>query len=188
MQMNKKNKIVEIAGELMSKKGYKDTTLEEIAGFVNLDKSTLFHYFKGKEEILESVVGSSLDEANDRLEIIRDDSSMKADEKLKLAIRVHIASLVKSFDGIKVFFDEFRSFSRKKRVVFSNERKLYARLFEEIVKEVQNEGFFKGLDSKIVAFGILGMCNWLLFWYKEDKTLLSTEEIAETFSKSLLFN
>ena len=187
MAVNKKMQIINVAAELMSKKGYRDTTLDEIASGVGLDKSSLFHYFKDKNGILDMVVGQSLKEAIDSLKEISDDSSSGPEVKLRLAIRVHVETLVKNFHSIKVFFDEFRSFSRKKQVRFTDERKEYERLFEMIVKEVQREGPLKGLNSKIVTFGIVGMSNWLIHWYKEGPSYLSPQEIAETFYRSLFF-
>ncbi|MDY6974413.1 MAG: TetR/AcrR family transcriptional regulator [Thermodesulfobacteriota bacterium] len=185
MEMDKKMQIISVAAELMSRKGYRDTTLNEIASGVGLDKSSLFHYFRDKNGILDMVVGQSLMEAIDSLKDICSDSSRGPDVKLKLAIRVHVETLVKNFHSIKVFFDEFRSFSRKKQVKFTDERKEYERLFEMIVTEVQRKGPLKGFNSKIVTFGIVGMCNWLIHWYKEDPSYLSPQEIAETFYNML---
>lgn len=187
MEINKKLQIINVAAELMSKKGYRNTTLDEIASRVGLDKSSLFHYFKGKKEILDMVVGQSLIEAISSLKEICDDTSLEPEEKLRLAIRSHVETIVKNFHGIKVFFDEFRSFSRKKQVRFTDERKEYERLFEIIVKEVQKKSLFQGLSSKIVTFGIVGMSNWLIHWYKDGPSYLSPQEIAETFYRSLFF-
>ncbi|MFH1125173.1 MAG: helix-turn-helix domain-containing protein [Pseudomonadota bacterium] len=58
-------KILSAASRLFSKKGYKTTSLQEIADQVGLHKTSLFHYFKGKDEILMRVMDESLSFSKD---------------------------------------------------------------------------------------------------------------------------
>ena len=58
--MKNKNKvkqdIIEVAASIFSRFGYKKTTMEDIASAINMGKSSLYYYFKSKEEIFEAVV------------------------------------------------------------------------------------------------------------------------------------
>ena len=59
----------------------------------------------------------------------------------------------------------------------------YESFFEKIIREIQEDDksdLFRGLDSKIVKLGILGMCNWIIKWYDEGGSS-SPKEIYETF-------
>lgn len=50
-----KSFITSVAIDLFRKKGYADTSMHEIAERVNLNPSSLYHYFSSKEAILESI-------------------------------------------------------------------------------------------------------------------------------------
>jgi AcrR family transcriptional regulator len=48
--------ILKIAQEIFSKYGYKKTTLDDIANAVRKGKSSLYYYFKSKEDLFQAVV------------------------------------------------------------------------------------------------------------------------------------
>lgn len=50
--------IIEAAKELFAKFGYKKTTMEDIAHALRKGKSSLYYYFKNKEEIFQAVIES----------------------------------------------------------------------------------------------------------------------------------
>lgn len=51
-----KNVIVEKAADVFSRYGYKKTTMEDIAAEVGKGKSSIYYYYKSKEEIFKAVV------------------------------------------------------------------------------------------------------------------------------------
>ncbi len=179
--MSRKKEIAKAAARLMSEKGYKATTLEDIAKMVGLDKSSLFHYFSGKSAILDMAVGKGLESATLRLKEIVDNKSLDPKEKLRLAIENHVIATAENLDGIKLFFNEFRFFSQKKKSTFLKQRREYERFFRKVVEEAQKSGLFEDLPTRIVTFGILGMCNWMLTWYRNGPNLLPPAEIARIF-------
>jgi hypothetical protein len=55
----------------------------------------------------------------------------------------------------------------------------------EIVKEMKAKSYFDGLNTKIVTFGLLGMLNWTVKWFKKDGNL-NVETIANIFCEMIL--
>lgn len=183
---NQYEKIVAIASRLMSEKGYKGASLQEIANRVGIHKSTLFHYFKNKEELLLAVLRIAIEDVTKNLSLILEDDSLSPQEKLKSAIDNHLKLLVKYKDNVNVYHSEIRFLSDKKREEYIETRKYYAACFEQIVNEIKDgdSGLFEGLDSKIVTFGILGMSNWTIKWLLGSGRL-SPEEVADVFYKMI---
>ncbi|MFC2061160.1 TetR/AcrR family transcriptional regulator [Elusimicrobiota bacterium] len=54
--MDKKEKILKIASEIFAKKGFHDTTMDEIATESDVAKGTLYNYFKDKEDLYTEVL------------------------------------------------------------------------------------------------------------------------------------
>ena len=181
----KRDEIIEIAANSINRKGYKGTSLQDVCDDAAIHKSTFFHYFDNKFELLVAAIKEPIDEMEDLIEQILKDPHLLPEEKLKKAIAIHIKMLSKYTNKINIFTMEYRHLSTSEKEKFISERKHYSSCFIQIVKEMQNEmGRFKELDPKIVAYGILGMCNWFGLWYKQDGSL-KTEEISEIFYKML---
>ncbi|MGD0584026.1 MAG: TetR/AcrR family transcriptional regulator [Bacteroidales bacterium] len=51
-----RNKIIVTAGQIFSRYGFRKTTMDEIARALKMGKSSIYYYFKSKEDIFEAVV------------------------------------------------------------------------------------------------------------------------------------
>ena len=186
-KVNQREKIIAIASRLMSEKGYKGASLQEIADLVGIHKSTFFHYFKNKEELLLAVLRIAIEDVTRNLLLILEDEKLLPEEKLRQAIVNHLDLLAKYKDNVNVYHSEIRFLSEKNRWKYLETRKYYASCFEKIIDEIKetDSGYFRGLDTKIVTFGILGMCNWLVKWFKESGPF-NTRDIADIFCKMIM--
>ena len=54
-RISTKSRIVKAAWNLFYKKGYEQTTVEDIINASRTSKGTFYHYFKGKESLLNSL-------------------------------------------------------------------------------------------------------------------------------------
>ena len=185
--VNQREKIITIASHLMSQKGYKGASLQEIADLVGIHKSTLYNYFKNKEELLLAVLRIAIEDVTRNLTLILEDENLPPKEKLKKAIVGHLGSLAKHIDNVNVYHSEIRFLSGKNRRKYLETRKYYASCFEKIIDEIKasDNRYFKGLDTKIVTYGILGMCNWMAKWFKE-RGPIKIDSIADIFFKMIM--
>jgi len=185
MGTNKHEKILSVASKLIAKKGYAGTSLQEIANKVYLHKSSLFHYFKNKEELLLTILEKTVEEVDTNLEKIILNKRLSIEEKFKEAIDNHLILLTQHLDVVNIYLNETRNLSKKYRAVYLEKRKKYGKNFETIVMEMKAKGYFRGLDTEVVTFGILGMLNWVVKWYKTTGPL-SIKEIADIFCRMLM--
>jgi AcrR family transcriptional regulator len=185
MKNNKSEKILTVSTKLMSEKGFAGTSLQEIANKVGLHKSSLFHYFSDKNELLKRVLDRSTIEVLKNLEMMMSDENLSPEKKLESAIQNHLMSVVKYRDDVNLYLNEFRNLQRRDQQKYLKKRKKYEKAFIKIVDELKLKGYFEGLDSKIVAFGILGMLNWVVKWFRSDGQL-KIEKISNIFCKMII--
>ena len=186
MKESKSEKILDAASYLFSSKGYAQTSIKEISEYVGIHKSTIFHYFKNKEEILSDILKNSAYSATNNLkQSLLSNRNKDPVERLRLAIYAHVKSIDFHLNDVKVYLKEVDSLSDENKALYLEYRKRYQNDIEEIIKDVQKTGIFKGMNSKIVAFGILGMWNWLSVWYNKEGPF-DPEIIADTFFKMLI--
>lgn len=184
---NQRKRIITVASRLMSQNGYKGASLQEISDLVGIHKTTIFHYFKNKEELLLAVLRIGIEDVTRKLELILENEKLSPEEKLRQAIFSHLDSLVKHIYNVNVYHSEIRFLSGKNKRKYLATRKYYASRFEQIINEIKesDDRYFRGLDTKIVNFGILGMCNWVAKWFKESGQF-STRDIADVFYRMII--
>jgi AcrR family transcriptional regulator len=79
----RKAEIMDAAWELFNKKGYDQTSVNEILLKAGIAKGTFYYYFKSKEEILNSVLERWLNEQIEALQHVVVDQNINAVEKIK---------------------------------------------------------------------------------------------------------
>ena len=95
-----RGKIVQAAGRIFSRYGFRKTTMDEIAKTLNIGKSSLYYYFNSKEEIFEAV---ALNEAN----ILRNKltTAIKSVESPIEKMKEYIFVRMKSFENLSNYYN-----------------------------------------------------------------------------------
>jgi TetR/AcrR family transcriptional regulator, cholesterol catabolism regulator len=185
MRDNKQEQISEIAAELISTEGYKGTSLQKIADKVGVHKSTLFHYIKSKKDLLVHILEQSGDTLAANLERLSGLKELEPEEKLRVALENHLSSVIEDIGGLNVYLHEMKALPPKYRKIYTQKRKNYEKYFESIVTEMKERGFFEGLDTKLVTFGILGMLNSVPRWYRPEGRF-TIKEVSDILYKMVV--
>ena len=172
--------IVAKAAELFAERGFGATSLDDIAEELGVGKASLYYHVKNKEEILRLIFLTVLTASEEPLHRIAV-ADAPPREKLGRAIEHQVAVAADRSPAMIVFFREqfHLTGSFAKEIILR--KKNYERYFEQMIEEGQATGVFEpGTDPKIIAFSLLGMCNWLSQWYRPDG-LYSPQRIAALF-------
>lgn len=164
--------IVGVARKIFTRYGFRKTTMEEIALATGKGKSSIYYYFKSKEEIFLAVVEKEAEELKEKLEqtIHMDDSPI---DKLRSYIffRLHHLRTVENFYA--ALNDEYLSrmdFILGIRRKFDQEERL---VVKGILEEGMGDGTFQLVSSDIGATAISTMMKGLelpLLLSEEHKT------------------
>ena len=179
--MNRRTEILRRAAELFAEQGVANTSMERIANAVGVKREAIYYYFKSRHDILlEVLLPSSKSLLSGMRNIRRMD--INSIDKLRAAIENHLASFDPIYLEMSVALREHHFFADTNKLsLLQDTWNEYSEHWTELVREGQERGEFReGLDAKIVAYGILGMCNWLSRWFDPSKGI-SIDEIIETY-------
>ncbi|MGQ0467821.1 MAG: TetR/AcrR family transcriptional regulator [Sporichthyaceae bacterium] len=162
-------RVVAIAADIFSRRGFRATSMNEIAAAAGLSKPTLYHYFRSKEEILVLLYTDVLDESllDARATVAAAASPLEALRELiaaRVAYTCHNARLL--------------------TVCFEEEHELPAALAEQLLirrREVEDL-FVATLESHLLEYpsalpdiapkvfvnAFLGAANWCYKWFNPD--------------------
>jgi AcrR family transcriptional regulator len=130
-----KNSFLEAAKRVFQKWGLNKSTMEDIAHEAGKGKSTLYYYFKSKDEIFELLVKNELNLIiNKGKDYIGQLSSSKEKLKKYIAITINeIKNTVSIYSLVKGEIKGDKEFIEKLRKYLDNEEEL-------IIKEILTEG------------------------------------------------
>ncbi len=183
-----KEKILRHALKLFSSKGFKATTVRDIAGSIGIKQSALYNHFKNKDEILETLIHDLTTSAIVTLFDNKDASELHKEGK---SLLMGIATTFKllSFDG-----QNEALFKLLMQEIFRNERirEIYnEHFYQENVKKLS--GIFFGMmqEESIKSSDPLLLANEFfspLFFYQMQVSLLkldkkSTSSVVSLFEK-----
>lgn len=181
----KEQEIIAAAASLFKKKGYRATTLEDIAAAVGMLKGSLYYYIRSKEELLYLVVRDPIRQAYNNLEEIAN-SDAPVTDKITQAIANHIAIFHHHYPHIAVYLHDFHNLMQKLQDNSIETPKEYQQLLAQLLQQGVDSGELRSdLDVTVAGYAILGMCNWMYRWYKPEG-LMSAEAIANVFTKLVL--
>jgi len=162
----KMDQIVRAAATCFQEKGYPSTTLQDIAEAVQLQKPTLYHYVRSKNQLLFLVLSGTAESYNRALERVAV-SPLDPVAKLKQAIRQHILLQLQHPGTVSLFRDVGhldKPYQEHVRLAL----KRYRQLLQTIIREGIDRGDFAPRDPSLSALLLLGSLNFVHRWYHPD--------------------
>jgi len=183
---NKKVAILKSAAKLFRKRSFAGTTVKDIAEDAGIQQGSLYYYISSKEDVLFEIINTILDKAISEFKHVLL-LKLEPPQKLILSIKTHIGFVSEHQDEMAIAIETTEALSPERFKIVDNKRDLYVSIFEDIIKEGIEKGYFRKIrDPKIITFALLGMCNWVVKWFSPHGTL-KPSEIADIFSDLFLY-
>lgn len=140
-----KSRIVKAAWNLFYKNGYDNTTVEDIITASKTSKGTFYHYFKGKEALLNSM-SYLFDEKYEELASVID-PDLSASEKL-LFLNHELFYMIETSIDIHLLASLYSSqLTTKDKKSLADKKRFYFKWITEILAEGLKSGEFKDTSS-----------------------------------------
>ncbi len=179
------DEILAAAAKLFAERGYRAVTIDDIGSSLEYTKSVVYYYFTSKNEILWQIFQRIYDSYFEGLSEIRA-RKLPPQEAMALIIRKHALNVMEKRDWTAIYFREENELTDQQRKEIAKKKRQYDAMIEEVYEAGMASGVFKRMPLHIAISGLLGMCNWLYVWYKEQGTY-SAEQIAD-YCANLLAN
>ena len=179
--------IVGVSRRIFTRYGFRKATMEEIASTSKMGKSSIYYYFKSKEEIFRAVVEFEARMLKERLSrIISKNNSPPERLKAYILFRLHrVRTLENFYAALNEETLSHMDFILDIRRNFEIEEQL---LVGEILEDGMKQGVFQLSSSKIGAIAISTMMKGLelpLLLDEAHKT--DREELMEDLIRVLLY-
>ncbi len=165
---SRKEEIRSCAARLFRKKGYKATSVRDIAQAVGVKPASLYNHINSKEELLNELLLRVANLFTNGMNKINQ-ASISIEEKLERLIALHIHLTTEHTDAVSLITGEWVHLNEPVRSEYIRLKDEYEKGFREIIELGKKEGLYKDIDTEIILFSILSTLRWLYSWYSKNK-------------------
>jgi TetR/AcrR family transcriptional regulator, cholesterol catabolism regulator len=173
--------VVYQAARAFAKRGYDQTTMQELAATMGLATGALYHYFGGKEDLLVAICDQLMEPLLEQATVMLADDDDSAEAQLRALVRLWVAHVVEHRDHMLVFQQErhvIEAGDQWRKVRAS--RKAFERLVADVLGRVKPRA-----DSRLALLALLGMVNHTAQWYR-PRGELTPVQIADGYVELLV--
>lgn len=182
----KRERFLQAVLQLIHEKGFKATTMRDIAEKLNFDVANIYNYIDSKQSLLEIYLFNIQNEFHDSIDLIVH-SSHTPQEKLRLFICSYLQITAKRPLEQALIANEWRNLKNPKLQEFIDRRIDYENKLKTIINEGVNKGQFRDIDVDITTHIIMSALRSQYIKYIEPETSVNTSEIEKEFSNFILF-
>ena len=172
------------AAQIILRKGYDATSINDIANALGMTKAGLYHYINGKKELLFDIMNFGLDELDAE---VAEPAAAIADPsaRLRFIIATHAQLVTRGQGAITILVDEITALSPAQNRMITRRKREYFDSLRNVLNELKLAGKLQDVDTTAATFSLLGMISWLSRWFRQDGSL-TQEQVAEQIVKIAL--
>jgi AcrR family transcriptional regulator len=173
--------ILEEAARLFAARGFAATTMQDIANALGTSRPALYHYFAGKDEILKRLV-EGLADGTRRAVGEAAVGGGDAEAKLDRLVRALIAPIAAAPSRFRLILTSDLADQFDVDGDLSAMRREVVHAVASVISEGSDSGVFRRCDENVATFAILGMINWVAWWYQQSRGP-QMDEVAATLAE-----
>lgn len=179
-----RRQLLEVAGRLFDLRGYRGTSIRDIARAMDTSISNIYHYFGSKEGLWNEIQRNSVRQLPEQL---RQAVAAETDPvaQLRRLLQVHLTLADEFQRESRIFFVNADQLDASRN---SRQRQIQREVLDvylEVLRRLQRSGRVRLRHPQIAAFNILALLNWMLRWYRPEGRLSAAQVHREIVTFAL---
>ena len=174
----KRDAVIRAAAREFNRKGYHNTSLDDIAARLEVTKPTVYYYVTSKEQLLFECFVAGVEQIRAAFRAVRE-LAVPARGRLNAVLR-HYGEAVGSEFGWCMVRAEDQDLSPAMSRHIKSLKSEIDQGIRRLIREGIHDGSIEACDPKMTAFALAGALNWIAHWYREDQSLTGVQ-IAAAF-------
>jgi AcrR family transcriptional regulator len=174
----KREAVIRAAAHAFNRKGYHNTSLDDIAAALEVTKPTVYYYVSNKEQLLFECFVAGIERIR---AAFREARALAAPgrERLKAVLRRYGEAMASEFGWCMVRAED-QDLSPDMSAHIKAMKSEIDQGIRRLLREGIQDGSIHPCDPKMTAFALAGALNWIAHWYRESQGMTGAE-IAEAF-------
>jgi AcrR family transcriptional regulator len=183
-QLTRAEAIRDAALTLFAERGFRATTMKDIARAVGVRAPSLYSHVRSKDALLTEIMVTTM---NDLIKGFHLAVATTCDpvKQLRRATAAHVRYHTRHRREAFVGNREIASLKPDARRIILDKRREYSMLFRDLIDRGSKEGVFLRGSPRLVAYAILDMGIGLAAWFRPDGPY-TEEELAQSYGEFAL--
>ena len=174
----KREAVIRAAAHAFNRKGYHNTSLDDIAAALDVTKPTVYYYVSNKEQLLFECFVAGVEQIR---AAFRETKQQKVSGRERLtALLRHYGEAVASDFGWCMVRAEEQDLSPDMSSHIKALKSEIDQGIRRLIREGIQDGSIQPCDPKMTAFALAGALNWIAHWYRENQSMTGAQ-IADAF-------
>jgi AcrR family transcriptional regulator len=150
-QTQRREEIVAIALRLIEENGFQKTSMREIAELANMGKSTLYDFFKTKDEIIVYAIEQEIIAAAQKTKAIANNQASAPEQRLQEIMFVHLEHTRKNQKPLMWLNAELTHLDAEYQKRLNTVRHAYQDIVQSVIEDGVAAGIFRKTDTVLTA-------------------------------------
>ncbi len=157
--------IFEEAARLFAERGFAGTTPQDIAEAVGISRQSLYYYVKSKDEILARLVSEMAVQIVSEMKEIAE-SDLEPPQRLHALVRHLATDRAVNRTRFRLLDRSESALSPELAAEYLQGRRAALAIMVAVIEDGVARGWFRVVESRIAALSVIGMCNWVAWWFE----------------------
>lgn len=173
-KLSRKDIIIEKSASLFKEKGFKATSMREIADAVGVEAASLYNHIKSKNELLNIICFSVANRYIQQFDEI-ENCKKSALEKIEMLLRYHIKGMLIHFEEVYVSDREWKHLDAPFLNNMRNQRKTYRKRIAALINEGIKNKQIKKIDAPTAVLIMLHAISGIESWHRSTQKINGKE-------------
>ena len=172
-----RERILDAAAHVLSRKGYAGTRLTDVADQAALQAPAIYYYFPSRDDLIEEVMWSGIARMREHLDSVLAALPAEAGplERIDAAVEAHLRYCLEISDYTTASIRNAGQVPERIRIRYSAEAAKYGDTWRKLLQDADNAGRLRtGLDPVTARMMVLGALNWAAEWWNPRRGSLDT--------------
>ena len=162
---SRKKIIIATAASLFKEKGYKASSMRDLAEKVGVEAASLYNHISSKRELLNDICFSVANRFTDTINEVQADTAASMD-KIEKLLRYHVWEMINNYDEVYVSDREWRNMENPHLTEYRELRRSYRKRFAAIVQHGIDHHEIKEVDANTAVMIFLNAVQAVDQWHR----------------------
>lgn len=160
--------IYDQAANLFAERGFAGTSFQDIANAVGLTRPALYHYVRSKDELLAKLVAEITEDAAVGIAAEAARQDLDPAQKIRSIVAATVRRQGEQAARFRLLVRSEADLPPDVAATHAASRRAVLKSIAGVIGEGVEQGIFRAVDPRVAALGVLGMTNWVAWWYQPD--------------------
>ena len=186
----KRRILLQAASDVLLEYGPNKMTLDDIAKKAGMAKTSLYYYFKDKNEIIRAIISSFTDQLVEQVSVAVSTADTAEEKMIALSDARYRYISAKASRASRDIITEFRSLAG----IFEEEKEHYLKVQKDLIEDILRQGIDRGemkpipdldLISLIMISSMFGCDHTFAFYGQDEHVLEAIKQMVRIFFAGL---